>query len=215
MDIDGGTIAALLAFAGLLVTQALLHRRWTREQEIKRDEAISKASESRRAEAATQAKERRAENAEILDRLAEQTNRVVTDALRIAEIHQSDAERARDAAIVTAQAHADCRQEVAMLGGKIEELRGRVVENERTSGREAQVAQRHQDMKHKTFTALTVSEGITTLAVSCAKNCSCSAFAPMTDLLETYQPRLQGLVDENSRLFDPSSERPPAATVTP
>lgn len=206
-------LAILLGFVGLLVTQAGLHRRGMREQDTKRDEMLATLAQERAAEAERLARERREEQRELIDRMAEQSNRVVEGALEVAEVHKSDAETARLLAIENARNHAECRQEVAHLGGKVEELRARVIETERTSGRDSAVSQWHQDVKHMAVTALAASEGITGLAVSCAKKCNCHAFDPMSDLLEGYTPRLEAIVEENKRLFT-SGEAVGAAAQT-
>lgn len=192
-------IVGLLAFLGLILTTAgtqwLLHRRWAEEQDERRDHIIE-----------TQQEQRRKEQAEILARMAEQNSAVVANAVRLAEVHQEDAEKARLLAITTAEAHSECRQEVAALSGKMEELRARVSENERTSAREAMLSHAHQDVKHQALTALTVSEGLTSLAVSRAQQCTCGAFDVIADLTANFRPRIDDLLDENARLFDPSKE---------
>lgn len=199
---DPQTVGAVLAFAGLLLTQALLHQRWSREQDAKREAFATKAAEQRKEEAREQAEVRRQEQREILERMERQNNAVVENAVKLAEAHQEDAEKARLLALENAQAHATCRQEVATLTGKVDELRARIIEFERTSGRESLISQRHQDLKHKTLTALTASEGITGLVVKCASGCTCHAFDPVAALLDTYHPRLDELLEENRMSLD-------------
>lgn len=198
---DPQIIVGLLAFVGLIATtvgtQALLHQRWAREQDERRDQIIE-----------TQAQQRRKEQTEILDRMAEQNSAVVANAVKLAEVHQEDAEKARLLAITTAEAHTECRQEVASLSGKVEELRARITENERTAGRESLLSHAHQDLKHKALTALTVSEGLTSIAASRAQQCTCGAFDVIADLTANFRPRIDDLLDENAHLFDAIRETP-------
>lgn len=203
ITVEPQVIVAIIALVGVVLTQWFLHRRWTAEQDAKRTDLLASIAKQQRDESEKQTKERRQEQAEILNRMAEQSSTIIDDALKIAAIHQQDAEGARQLAIENARNHTECRQEVANLAGKVEELRARVIETERTSGREAAVSQWHQDVKHMTITALAASEGTTGLAVSCAKKCTCHAFDPMLDVLEGYTPRLEKIVEENKRLFTP------------
>src|SRR3712207_1045759 len=113
---SGELIGAVLVFAGLLLTQYLLQKRWTHEQDEKREEL-----------AARLAQDRREEHEALLSRMAEQNAAVVNNALRVAEVHQEDADKAREL-------HAECRQEVAVLAGKVDEMRSRITENERLMG---------------------------------------------------------------------------------
>lgn len=201
----GQIIAALLALIGVILTQALLHHQWAKSQDQRREEMLTKAAEDRRAEAERQANERRQEQATFLATMADQTNTVVANAVKLAEEHREDAETARLLAIETARQHAECRSEVAALGGKLEELRARVVETERTAGIETLFSEKHRDVKHMTITALAASEGVTTLAVTCAKGCTCGAFEAMSDLLANWKPRLNDVMAENNRVFAPAA----------
>ena len=204
MDVQ--VVVGLIGFAGVLastvVAQSFLHRRWTREQDARRAEVIAANAAERKQEAAEQAQARRDEMREILERMERQNNAVVENAVQLAEVHSEDAEKARLLALEAAQAHTECRQEVSHLSGKVEELRARVVENERISGRELLISQRHQDLKHAALTALSVSEGITDLAVRLAKNCECHAFDPIAALTENYHPKLDELTAMNRMSID-------------
>lgn len=193
----GETVGAILVFAGLLVTQALMHRRWTREQDSKRQALADKLAEERRSEAEEQSRERRAEQADLLSRMAEQNSSVVENALKVAEIHKEDAERARLTAVETAQNHAECRQEVAVLSGKVEELHARITENERTYGAYQKATERHREIKHKALNALTVADGYVSLCKKLATGCTCNAFDPIKALTEEIHPRIQELLAEN------------------
>lgn len=150
---SGELAGAIIGLAGvvlsLVVTQTLLHRRWSAEQDRKRDEIIETQQNQRREEAELQARERREELSEILERIGQQTNTVIENALALANEHRTDADIARGLAAQTATAHAECRQEVATLGGKVEELRARMTETERTAGLASRVSEHHQRIKHK------------------------------------------------------------------
>jgi polyhydroxyalkanoate synthesis regulator phasin len=191
----GEIAAALFAFVGLLLTQALLHRRWTREQDGKREEMGHRLAE-----------ERRKEHDDLLHRMAEQNNAVVENALRIAEVHQQDAERARVLALENAQSHLECRQEVATLAGKIDELRERIAENERTMGEAQRVQEEDRGIKHDALTALTISEGTVDLVKKLVPNCTCHAFAPIEHLVTSFHPRAPGLVEANARIRHPTED---------
>lgn len=192
---DADIIVGLLALVGVLAGNAFMHGRWTREQDIKRQDMADRLS-----------RERREEQRDLLDRMAEQHNTVVENAVRLAEVHQEDAEKARLLALDTAAAHAECRQEVAMLSGKVEELRARITENERTMGDQQRVSEDDRNIKHDALTALTISEGTVSLVQKLVPNCTCDAFVSIDHLVTSFHPRASALVDANSRLRPPVDE---------
>lgn len=187
---DPQIIVGLIAIAGVLLTQILLHRRWTREQDEKRVAVI-----------AEQDQKRQDEQAEMFRRMAEQNSAVVADAVTLVEQHRADALAASVLAKENAEAHALCREEVAHVNGMVEELRARIVESERTFGDSQRVSEIHQALKHDALNALTVSEGITSMVVPLTKTCTCHVFDPLTGLLEDFRPQAQQLVAENMRLL--------------
>lgn len=195
-------VAAVLAFAGLLYTQTLLHRRWSREQDVKRAEMLATATAERRQEAELAAEERRNEQRLLVERLGEQTNRVIEGALQIADVHRTDAETARVAVAQISEAHSECRQEVAHLAGKVEELRVRMIEGERTSGLAALMAERHQDIKHRALNLLSVSEGYVDLVRQRVDKCTCGAFDPLEELTSGLSSKINELVAENTLPMD-------------
>lgn len=193
-------VAALIGLAGGLAAQAFSHRRWTREQDTKRAELLETLAQERRAEAEEQARQRRAEQTETLERMAEQTNSVIDNALKLAEAHQGDAEKARLLALETAQSHTECRAEVAHLAGQVAELRARITETERTSGYEHRIGEQHRDLKHRALNALTVAEGYVALVQKLVPKCTCHAFDALDELTNTIQPQVAGLLAENQRI---------------
>lgn len=178
IELIGALTGAVLVFAGLLLTQWLLHRRWTEEQDDKRrDEA---------------------EN--LLGRMADQNSSVVENALRVAQVHREDAERARVLALETAQNHAECRAEVAALAGRVEELRQRIAENERTMEEQSRTAEEDRGIKHDALSALTISEGTVHLVRTLVADCTCEAFKPIESLVSSFHPRAPALVEANARI---------------
>ena len=171
-------LSAILVFAGLLLTQYLMHRRWTSDQDDKR----------------------RNENDDLLNRMAAQNNSVVDNALRVAQIHADDAERARLLAVETANHHAECRAEVASLSGRLEELRERIGENERTMQQQSLMAEEDRGIKHDALTALTVSEGTVHLVKTFVAKCTCQAFEPIQSLVAEFHARAPALVEMNSHI---------------
>lgn len=194
-------VAAAIGLVGVLVTQSFLHRRWGREQDAKRDQLL-----------ATSREERRREQAEVLDRMAEQNNAVVQNAVTLAEVHRVDAEQARLLVLEASTAHTECRHEVAQLAGKVEELRARIIESERTSGYEHRIGEEHRNLKHKALNALTVSEGYVALVQKLVPKCSCHAFDALDELTNSIQPRVAELLAENQRIAatDPDEQGAPA-----
>jgi hypothetical protein len=191
-------VVGLLALVGVVVTQWFLHRRWTAEQDTKREEMLTRLATERQTEADRQDAKRQSEQAEILSRMAEQNSAVVNNALKVAEVHQQDADTARRLAVETARNHSECRQEVATLAGKVEELRARITETERTAGQNALATERHRDLKHKALSALTVSEGYVELVKKLVPTCTCSAFASLDPLTSSIRPRTAELLAENT-----------------
>lgn len=177
-------VAGLFGLAVVLLGQWFLHRRWAAEQDEKRSHE--------------------ADN--ILARMAEQNSAVVANALKVAEVHQEDAEKARQLALETARNHTECRAEVAHLAGKVEELRARMTETERTAGQNALATERHRDLKHRALNALTVAEGYVALVQKLVPNCTCHAFDPLEQLTATVKPRVEELLSENLSLAQ--SEEP-------
>lgn len=184
-------IVGLLAFVGVIVGQQAQHRRWAKDQDAKaverQDALLEKAG-----------KERRAEQAVLAERISEQTAQVLEGALQIAEVHRTDADAARAVAREAAEAHHQCRQEVAALGGAVEELRARMVENERTSGLDRLMAERHQDLKHRAFGLLSAAEGYVGLVQKRVHKCSCTAFDPLEEITTGLQPHISDLLVENA-----------------
>lgn len=174
----GVVAGAVCLLIGTVLTQTLLHRRWTREQEAKRDSAM--------------------EN--LLAGVAEQSSVVVQSALRVAEAHQEDAEKARLLAVETATNHAECRAEVAHLAGKFEEMRARQVENERIMGAQNRLSEADRGIKHDALTALTISEGTVDLVKKLVPKCTCNAFDPIDHLVSSFHPRAPALVRANSQI---------------
>lgn len=195
---DPTVVVGVLALVGVLIAQGLLHQRWAQEQDSKR-RAEAVALEERQRELIAQAgRERRAEQAEMLDRMGQQTERVVEGALQIAQVHREDADSARQLAITNAAAHNECRQEVAHITGKVEELRARIVENERTTGIASLVSERHQDIKHRALGLLGVAQGFTSMVEQRIARCSCGAFDPLEHLTSGLNDSVLALITENA-----------------
>ena len=171
-------IGAVLVLAGVVLTQYLLHKRWASDQEDKRS----------------------AEADDLLRRMADQNSSVVENALRIAAVHREDAERARVLALETAQNHLECRSEVAVLAGRIEELRERIGESERVMSAQAHIAEEDRGIKHDALTALTVSEGTIHLVKMFVADCTCGAFAAIDSLVSDFHPRASDLVEKNRHI---------------
>lgn len=193
-------LAAAVTVAAVLIAQHFQNRRSAREQDAKREELAARLAAERREDEERHGKERRQELADILERMAEQNSSVVANAVRLAEVHQQDAERARLLAIDNATAHAECRQEVAHLAGQVGELKARQAENERTMGDQIRLGEEDRKIKHDAFTALTASEGTLDLVKDFVADCECDAYRPVHRLVTSFHPRAPALLEANLRL---------------
>jgi hypothetical protein len=181
-------IVSLFVFAGLVVTQWGLHKRWVTEQKTQREESLTKYAEERKTEFAT-----------MLSQVGEQSRKVFEDAFNMIEVHRADASAARLQMAEQAVVNAECKQEIAHLTGRVEELRVRLMENERTHTATLEAIERHRLVKHDALNALSVSEGTMVLVQRLLPNCTCGAFAPIAALVERFEPRAAALLDENNK----------------
>lgn len=205
-------IVGALALVGVLVANWVAHRHWTAEQDRKRDEIIATQQAQRRQEAEEAARERREEQRDILAQMSEQNNVIIENAVALANEHRVDAQAARHLAAETAGAHAECRQEVATLSGKVEELRARMTETERTSGYASLVSEHHQKVKHMALNGLAAAEGYMSLVDQLAGQCECHALDPIRALRDTVKPRLDAVLEENLRIANEIPQPPQGVT---
>lgn len=189
LQVIGAVVGAVLAFAGLLVTQALMHKRWTAEQEALRTEALDQVAE-----------ERREADRRLLDQIAEQNRAMTQNALDLVAEHRKDAEELRQERAEANRMHAECRAEVASLAGRLEELRIRVTETERTAGETNRLIELHRDVKHDALNALSVSEGTMGLVKRQVEKCSCDAYGPVRELVTNYEPKADALLKLNQQI---------------
>lgn len=186
-------IVAGIALMGVLFTQHYTHRRWVHAQRDEREVAR-----------VANVEERRKEHEELLSRIEEQNNSVFSNALHLVEENRRDATTARELAVRAEGHHAECRQQVAVLDGRVKELQVRIMESERSFGQIQselhRVSDGHQTMKHAALNALTVSESYMAMVKKLVKGCTCSAFLPITELTEHIHPQADSLIEKNRRL---------------